>query len=195
MNRIFRRAVLAASALMVFGALLLPACAGPTPTLTPPPGPGPQFTAAAETRILPVTPSPQGTSSVQETGAAGGTAVAELTQIASQLSTSPSGSPFPFTPAPTDTPASPGPAPTITPSIPCNLAAVEGDVTVRPGSFFVTGAQFVKTWRVRNVGSCPWTEDYALVFFDGYKMNGPGVEPLKQTEPPGEAIDLSVLLT
>jgi uncharacterized repeat protein (TIGR01451 family) len=55
------------------------------------------------------------------------------------------------------------------------------------------GAAFVKTWRVKNVGSCTWTTSYRLVFAGGYYM---GVTAsafnLPTSVAPGASIDLSV---
>lgn len=73
-------------------------------------------------------------------------------------------------------------------------AAFYGDVTVPDGTLFRQGETFVKTWRVRNEGTCTWDERYSLVFAGGEIMDGPISSPLPYT-PPGEIAEISVSLT
>lgn len=49
----------------------------------------------------------------------------------------------------------------------CLNSAYVADVTVPDNTRFDKGEAFVKTWRVRNSGSCPWPEDAQLTFVDG----------------------------
>ena len=44
---------------------------------------------------------------------------------------------------------------------------IPDNARIPPGTFFT------KTWRIRNIGYCTWTEDYALVFVNRDQMNGP----------------------
>lgn len=69
------------------------------------------------------------------------------------------------------------------------------DVTVTDNTRIPAGEAFVKSWKVRNVGTCEWTEGYRLVFQSGHIMGGPpeGV-PLSAPVPPGEDLELSVEL-
>jgi hypothetical protein len=69
------------------------------------------------------------------------------------------------------------------------------DVTVPDGADFTPGQAFVKTWRLRNNGTCTWTSSYDLVFDHGDAMNGPASQALPGLVHPGETIDLSVDLT
>jgi len=87
-------------------------------------------------------------------------------------------------------------APTWTPSpspLPCNLAHFVADVTVPDGTAMAPGEAFTKTWRLQNVGSCPW-ENYSLVFDHGVLMGGPREVPLDETVRPGETVEVSVEL-
>jgi Ig-like domain from next to BRCA1 gene len=53
----------------------------------------------------------------------------------------------------------------------------------------------VKTWRLKNNGSCTWTSGYAVVFYNGDAMSGPPSAPITNgTVPPGSTIDVSVSL-
>jgi hypothetical protein len=57
------------------------------------------------------------------------------------------------------------------------------------------GNTFVKTWRIKNNGSCTWTSGYALVFYSGDAMSGPASSPITNgTIPPGSTVDISVTL-
>src|SRR5215216_5539815 len=42
----------------------------------------------------------------------------------------------------------------------CNNNVFEGDVTIPDGTIMKPGEDFVKTWAVRNTGSCTWDEGY-----------------------------------
>ncbi|HLE51288.1 MAG TPA: NBR1-Ig-like domain-containing protein [Anaerolineales bacterium] len=95
-----------------------------------------------------------------------------------------------FTPVPpTATPLPPTPTP-----IPCNWAKFIEDVTVKDGTVFPPNAELLKTWRLENIGSCTWSRDYRLVFFDGERMDGPRVSQLEENVDPGETVDVSVEL-
>lgn len=85
------------------------------------------------------------------------------------------------------------PAPTATPEPACtDEAQFVRDVTVADGSIFEPGESFTKTWRLRNSGTCTWTEDYALVHSAGYSLLAPDVTVLNSVVEPGELIDISV---
>lgn len=169
------------AALMVSMTLLGTACASPTGT--PPGGGTPQaiYTAAAQTM------------SAQLTLEAGSTAVAQLTQIASQ----PTGTPVFVEPTPTPSLPTETPTPTAVPPtpVPCDRAEFVSDVTSLDNATVFPGSAFTRIWRVRNVGSCDWTPAYALVFAGGSPMVGPNAVFLPANVRPGETVDLSVTLT
>ena len=93
------------------------------------------------------------------------------------------------TKVPTATPLPP--TATATP-IPCNWVQWVKDVTVKDGTTFSAGTHFVKTWRLKNIGSCTWDSSYALVFISGSQMGAPKTVPFPGTVPPGSTADLSV---
>lgn len=66
------------------------------------------------------------------------------------------------------------------------------DVTVPDGETFLPGEAFVKTWRVRNEGTCTWTSDYQLAFVEGDSLGAPEEVSLTGEIPPGVQVDLSV---
>ena len=97
----------------------------------------------------------------------------------------------PPTPSPTPTPT---PAPTTEPT-PCNRAEFVADVTVQDGTVFTPGTLFTKVWRLKNTGSCSWTQDYTLVFVEGDPMTASTIIPIPAVVPPGYTIDLGIDLT
>jgi hypothetical protein len=103
-----------------------------------------------------------------------------------------------LTPTITETPTgTPVPA-TVTPSIsPTPTAICYGikfvrDITVPDGSVYPPEATFVKTWELKNTGTCKWTTDFEVVFQDGEAMSAPAVISLDQAVNPGETIKISV---
>lgn len=50
---------------------------------------------------------------------------------------------------------------------------------------------FQKGWRVRNVGTCPWTPGYALTFAGGDRMGGVSAQIVREVAP-GATVDLYV---
>jgi hypothetical protein len=70
------------------------------------------------------------------------------------------------------------------------------DVTYPDGTIVSPGQSFVKTWRIKNVGTCTWNSGYMLVFDSGYAMSGPDSIQLTDVHiPPGGTLDISVELT
>lgn len=57
----------------------------------------------------------------------------------------------------------------------CNNLALVFDVTVPSGTNFNPGAEFTKTWKVANNGTCDWKHDYRLTFVSGDQLGGTGV--------------------
>lgn len=153
------------------------------------------------------------TISVELTLSAGMTAVAQLTKLAQTTPTElPTISPIVIPtmqpqltasappvslPSPTlelPTPTIELPTPTIR-TTPCGWAQFIEDVTAPVGTNFTPESEFTKTWRIRNIGLCTWTEEFDLVFIDGNQMNGLDSIPLMGDVLPGETVDISVDLT
>jgi hypothetical protein len=75
--------------------------------------------------------------------------------------------------------------------ITCDDAAWVADVTVPDGTEMTPGQDFVKTWMIRNTGSCTWGTGYTLIH--GYDERLDGVaEPLTSAVAPGEEVEVSV---
>lgn len=105
------------------------------------------------------------------------------------------------TPAPVGTPTG---VPSVTPTLPGGITATPTlcddlsfdlttvDVNVPDNTQMTAGQQFVKTWRVKNNGSCTWGAGYGLVYA-GYsdQMSGKA-QPLSGVVGPGQEVEVSV---
>jgi len=107
----------------------------------------------------------------------------------------PGGAPPPPPPTVTGTP------PTVTPTVTgtvqpnaCDRAQFVADVTVPDGTSFAPGIGFTKTWRLKNVGTCTWT-NYSIMFDTGEKMGGPDSALIPTTVAPGQTVDITLNLT
>ncbi len=160
------------------------------------------------------TAQPQATSTLIPTAVASPTlrpTAPELSVSPSPTSTNPAVLPAPTeTPSATvtPTPQSASPAATVaapaqaSPSIQASStaqacqdqAAFYSDVTIPDDTSFRQGVNFVKTWQIKNTGTCTWGPGYSLIFAGGDIMNGPQSVPLPKVNP-GDIFDVSVNLT
>ena len=95
---------------------------------------------------------------------------------------------------PQPTPTRIPPTPTSVP-IPCNMISFQSDLTIPDGTIFGPNAEYIKTWRLKNIGSCNWDTDYDLVFVEGDQMDGAKAIALPEKIRPGERLDISIALT
>jgi next-to-BRCA1 protein 1 len=130
------------------------------------------------------------------------TVVAEFTLTAAAFTPTPS--------EPTDTPepeiTTTGTAPAATATLPfaqvtdasgtvialCDSLDFVADVNVPDDTNMSPGQDFVKTWRVKNTGSCPWGEGYELVYAGYADQMGGQPQALTQVVQPGQEVELSV---
>jgi len=54
----------------------------------------------------------------------------------------------------------------------CNNSVFISDVSVTDGTQIAAGQKFVKTWKVKNIGSCTWVRTYTIRYGYGDRMNG-----------------------
>ncbi|MFH2038484.1 MAG: NBR1-Ig-like domain-containing protein [Chloroflexota bacterium] len=85
--------------------------------------------------------------------------------------------------------------PTATTATRCDWASFIADVSVPDGTTFEPNKTFVKTWRLKNIGTCTWSSSYSLVFVSGEQMGGKASIALPGNVAPNQSIDLSVTLT
>jgi hypothetical protein len=76
----------------------------------------------------------------------------------------------------------------------CTLGAVfAADITIPDNTPVDAGQSFVKTWSIRNTGTCDWGPGYLLAFVDGDQMGGPQSVSVPETAA-GETAEISVEL-
>jgi fibronectin type 3 domain-containing protein len=68
------------------------------------------------------------------------------------------------------------------------------DVTIPDGTVISPGAAFVKTWRLKNIGTCTWTTAYSMIFDSGSQMSGASPVMMPSNVAPGANVDLTVNL-
>ena len=116
----------------------------------------------------------------------------------------PATAPLPVSTSTQTTPPTAIPFPTIPPTLApppatatsnCDNAQFVLDVTYPDNTVVAGGTAFVKTWRLKNIGSCSWTPSYTLVFTGGDSMSGPAAQALTGNVNSGQTVDLSVNLT
>jgi hypothetical protein len=128
--------------------------------------------------------------------AAAETVSAQLTQSAEDTPVITEDTATPEPPTATETVPSETPEPTASPTVACtDEAKFSKDVTVPDNTRMDPGEEFEKIWRLENVGTCPWTENYSVVFDSGNIMDGPPSITLETTVEPGGTIDISIPLT
>ena len=77
----------------------------------------------------------------------------------------------------------------------CTLnAGYVTDVTIPDNTALSSGDGFVKTWRIRNSGTCDWGSGFKLVFVNGDHMGGSGSVAVSATAA-GGTTDVSVNLS
>ena len=145
---------------------------------------------AACNLIQAISRSPLPADQIAEYTAAAQTIVAQLTQSAVTVTTSPATDQTNNTATPSK------PQPTATLQERCNQATFVSDVSIPDGTTILVGETFTKTWRLLNSGTCTWTSDYRLTFDRGDIMNGDSSISFTTSEiDPDEAVDISIELT
>jgi len=73
-----------------------------------------------------------------------------------------------------------------------NAAEFVQDVTIPDDSIIKPKQEFTKIWRLRNIGSCIWTTNYALVLVGGDQLKGISPKLLDTPVDPGQTVDISI---
>ena len=66
------------------------------------------------------------------------------------------------------------------------------DITIPDDTRMQPGQSFTKTWRLINAGVCPWTRDFAVVFFSGKILGAQKVNYFSKRVDPGDSVDISL---
>jgi hypothetical protein len=64
---------------------------------------------------------------------------------------------------------------------------------VPDGTVMTAGQEFIKTWKVKNIGTCNWTTGYRVIFSHGEVMGGMTTDLTAEVAPGAEA-EVSVKL-
>ena len=117
------------------------------------------------------------------------TAVAMTVQaMETQPPVQPTATPLPtITPQLTNTVSAP---PTAAPQ-PCDKTVLVTE-TIPDGTQFSTDESFIKTWTLKNIGTCTWNTNYKLVFVEGESMSGPVSVALPETVAPNGQTTIEV---
>jgi Ig-like domain from next to BRCA1 gene len=129
---------------------------------------------------------------------AAGTVVSQFTLTAAAFTVTPSQPIETSVPAATDTgTATVQPVAQVTNALGttvalCDSLSFVADVNVPDDTSMSPGQDFVKTWKVKNSGSCPWGAGYKLVYA-GYADDMSGqFQPLTGVIQPGQEVEVSV---
>lgn len=81
-----------------------------------------------------------------------------------------------------------------TATVVCDRAAAGSpiDVTIPDDTTLEPGQAFTKIWKLENVGSCTWSQDYSAVFFYGDLMGAQEVVPLASSVQPSQSVEIAV---
>jgi hypothetical protein len=77
----------------------------------------------------------------------------------------------------------------------CDSLEFVADVNVPDDTNMSPGQDFIKTWRVKNTGSCPWGEGYELVYAEYENEMSGQPQPLTEVVQPGQEVEISVQFT
>jgi next-to-BRCA1 protein 1 len=77
----------------------------------------------------------------------------------------------------------------------CDSLTFVEDVNVPDDTNMSPGQDFIKTWRVKNTGSCPWGEGYELVYAEYEDEMSGQPQPLTEVVQPGQEVEISVQFT
>lgn len=88
-----------------------------------------------------------------------------------------------------------GTPPTMTLAPNPNKMEFLGDVTIPDGQIIPAGSKFVKTWRVKNIGTTTWTENFRLRHWAGERYGAATSILLGKEVKPGETTEISIEFT
>lgn len=138
------------------------------------------------------------TITVRATNARLGTGEANITlNVAQKIAQATQTSVVPTQQIPTATvivPSTSIPSTTATPSGPttCTLASTFiSDLTIPDGTVIAPGGTFVKTWAIKNTGTCSWGGGYNAVFISGLPLGASSPQPIPAAGP-GDIINISI---
>jgi hypothetical protein len=164
------------------------------------------YTSAAETAMVQMTeiasiatPTLPPTATPTEEVQPDDTPLIQVTPLADdEEDETPIDSSQPVTATITPMPGLPTPAAPVvagTPEPECNSVQWEGE-TIPDGTKFKAGQTFTKVWKLRNTGTCTWTDGYSFRLIDGNRMGGVDYYFIGKNNhiAPGEAVSMGVTM-
>jgi hypothetical protein len=100
---------------------------------------------------------------------------------------------FTSAPSPTEAPVLTSTSVAVVPTC-TNRATLVRHLSFADNSSIYNGRFFGKAWRIQNTGTCTWTTAYAFVFASGEQLSAPAETPLTRDVPPGDTIDIQILM-
>ena len=76
----------------------------------------------------------------------------------------------------------------------CQVVANLVGETIPDGTIMQPGETFLKTWRLKNNGTCTWNTAYKIVYWSGDLMGGALEYPLPKAVAPGEDVEIPLSL-
>ncbi len=181
---------------LIFSVLVLSACNMPNSATPTSESPNLIYTAAAQTVIAQITQIASNVTQPAPTQPGETPQVPASTSTQTQPAQQPTNTPVPPTAIPpTNTPVPPTatPKPVTATPVPCNQMEFVKDVNYPDGTQLDPGTTFDKTWRLKNTGSCTWNSDYVLIFDHGDALDAPASVLLTSGKVhPGDTIDATV---
>jgi hypothetical protein len=138
--------------------------------------------------------TPVGGAAASYTAAAQTVFAAQTAAFISTSTSMPTFTPLPQispTATPTNTPSRGATRPPVTVASTCDNSVYVSDVTIPDGTVIAPGGSFIKTWSIRNTGTCDWSTAYALAFLSGNAMDG-STTKLSASVSAGDAVNISV---
>ena len=174
----------------------LSACGGGSAAATPTVDSAPVFTQIASTALALQTQTVLAMPTVTSTPQVSPTPEKTNTPLITHT-------PLPGAPsAPATAPATATPlalnTPLATTQASCDNMAYVADVTIPDGYVATRGETMKKTWTLKNLGPCTWTQDYKLIYgWGGQGTDWNTTQPvnLSKVVAQGETIDVTVTLT
>ncbi len=77
----------------------------------------------------------------------------------------------------------------------CTASAQFVGETIPDGTITNPGSVFTKTWRIKNTGTCPWSNTWKWVYVSGDLMGGATTYNLPQAAAPGDTLSVPVVFT
>jgi hypothetical protein len=86
------------------------------------------------------------------------------------------------------------PLPEVDPATCLNSVEFVEDINFPDDTIVAPGEEFVKTWRLRNNGTCPWIEGYKIVAVDDEPIEGDTEMDIEAPVAPNQTTEVSVTL-